>query len=123
MTQIATTIEQGRKLLELGVPADTADMEYHLGSLRMKLPKGCVDDDSFKEPAWSLSALLALLYHPNTYFADGLCIVHASPCEEVYVVSHSGYGATYFEALVNILDDIILRGYNLNYSNNGEDKD
>ena len=69
MTQIATTIEQSKKLIELGLSADTADMhyskwdndeeeEYHLKcggfpKLDFKYAKNI--------PAWSLSKLLELM--------------------------------------------------------------
>jgi hypothetical protein len=40
-------------------------MEYCMGALRVKRSEGCADNDSVKTPAWSLSALLALI--PTSY--------------------------------------------------------
>jgi hypothetical protein len=73
MIQTATTPEQSERLLQLGVPASTADMEYCMGALRVKRPEGCADNDSVKTPAWSLSALLELLptrYERDDYIAE-----------------------------------------------------
>lgn len=73
MTQIATTVEQSKKLLELGLSPDTADMYY---------PKVYKDTYSicpypnecnvFREqkldiPAWSLTALLKLMPKNKDY--------------------------------------------------------
>jgi hypothetical protein len=67
MAQIATTIEQSKKLVELGLSADTADMYYPLPCDESDLPQvgeccfGCT-------PAWSLSALIELM--PNKICID-----------------------------------------------------
>ena len=75
MTKICTTIEQSKKLLELGVDVNTADMWYqHIGYsitdgkekptyFPMVIRDNISDDDI---PAWSLSALLELI--PSTVF-------------------------------------------------------
>lgn len=65
--KIATTIEQSKKLLELWIDPNTADMYWEYDSFqgfhRLELfedgfPKNLNKDDI---PAWSLSALLSLL--------------------------------------------------------------
>ena len=82
MTQIATTIEQSKKLIELGLNVDTADMNYcnssykgkdYIGEWKLSLqsPKEAKDilDMSVTDwdtcweiiPAWSLSALIELM--------------------------------------------------------------
>ena len=60
MAQIATTREQSKKLQELGVSADTADMFYPLGS---SFPEVCDNGDNLQAdcPAWSLGALIKIL--------------------------------------------------------------
>lgn len=60
MAQIATTREQSKKLQELGVTADTADMFYPLCS---SFPEVCDNEDNLQAdcPAWSLGALIRLL--------------------------------------------------------------
>ena len=62
MTKICTTIEQSKKLIELGIDVNTADMWYlpikdsHKLVTTPSLTRGII-------PAWSLSALLELI--PN----------------------------------------------------------
>lgn len=61
MKKIATTIEQSRKLIELGLDAATSDMQYFpLGDNKYDLVtyKSCTRGVI---PAWSLSALLDIL--------------------------------------------------------------
>lgn len=68
MNQIATTIEQSKKLIELGLSADTTDMYYYNND---EIPQVISDIKSLKENinpkfytlAWSLSALIELI--PN----------------------------------------------------------
>ena len=75
MNKICTSIEQSKKLLELGVDVNTADMYYEEVC---NLPKAivgnyilhnqCMEDKDYKKlsnpvlsPAWSLAALLDVL--------------------------------------------------------------
>lgn len=75
MNKICTSIEQSKKLLELGVDVNTADMYYEEVC---NLPKAivgnyilhnqCMEDKDYKKlsnpvlsPAWSLTALLDVL--------------------------------------------------------------
>ena len=64
MIQIATTIEQSRKLVELGLSADTADM-FWLVVKDARLHVKTEDLSHYKNwenyPAWSLSKLLELM--------------------------------------------------------------
>lgn len=66
---IATTLEQSRKLVELGVNPETADMSwagYSFGRLYLRaMPiKGYPEELS---PAWSLSALLKMIPNVSLY--------------------------------------------------------
>ena len=71
MNKICTTIEQSKKLMELGIDVNTADMFYlradiALGEIECYpnvLHREDVGDDI---PAWSLAALLGLI-HNNSY--------------------------------------------------------
>ena len=60
MTKICTSIEQSKKLLELGIDVNTADMFYRDNGIDVKLmwehnaPK-------VESPCWSLSALLDIV--------------------------------------------------------------
>lgn len=59
MNKICTNIKQSKKLIELGIDADTADIIYNLfdeSYIRNDTPI-----DKYHTPAWSLSALLKLL--------------------------------------------------------------
>lgn len=65
---IATTIEQSKKLIELGLSADTADMWIVQENLVAKSADFDKPDDCEAEnvsPAWSLSALLDILPFPQ----------------------------------------------------------
>lgn len=63
---VATTIEQSKKLIELGLSADSADMYYYNND---EIPQIISDIKSLKENinpkfytlAWSLSALIELM--------------------------------------------------------------
>lgn len=62
MNKICTTIEQSKKLIELGIDINTADMRY--SPLNLDIPwvwvsKPLIEKDAI--PAWSLSALLELM--------------------------------------------------------------
>lgn len=55
MNKICTSIEQSKKLIELGIDVNTADMCWQ----NNEFPIGFNDDDAF--PAWSLSILFKML--------------------------------------------------------------
>lgn len=71
MNQIATTIEQSKKLIELGIDVNTADMYYYKenvfnnalstfnGALLVK--GNSKPEVEYTIPAWSLSALIELM--------------------------------------------------------------
>ena len=63
MNKICTTIEQSKKLIELGVDVNTADMYWWTYNKRYY--REAMDDGDFNKesdiPAWSLTALLRLI--------------------------------------------------------------
>ena len=69
MNKICTSIEQSKKLIELGINIKTADMYWWYSGNRYCVES--MDDDDFNEnsdiPAWSLSALIKVL--PADYIA------------------------------------------------------
>lgn len=76
MNKICTSIEQSKKLIELGIDVNTADMLWKYDSFqkfhRLELfeegfPKTISKEDI---PAWSLSALLYLLDNPQLFNHD-----------------------------------------------------
>ena len=107
-TKIATSIEQSKKLLELGLDADTADMCYtnykfqtdNYGNLISDscepvggLAVGNMFDDY---PAWSLSALLKLMpqftlngfcngkFNCRDERADNYVLIDSNPLDAAY---------------------------------------
>ena len=60
MNKICTSLEQSKKLIELGIDRKTSDMYYWCGEdLRMGGYKA--QDEECDIPAWSLSALMELM--------------------------------------------------------------
>lgn len=73
MNKICTSLEQSKKLIELGIDINTADMFWD--TLFAKKPEAQVNnyhfideyDDEHRVPAWSLSALLRLIPNFNMF--------------------------------------------------------
>ena len=59
-TKICTDLSQSKKLLELGIDAETADMWWNIGIGGYSNPS-CVPVSDVDIPAWSLTALLQLM--------------------------------------------------------------
>lgn len=63
MNKICTTIEQSKKLIELGIDVNTADMYWWTYGKRYY--REAMDDGDFNKeadiPAWSLTALLGII--------------------------------------------------------------
>lgn len=64
MNKICTTIEQSKKLLELGIDRKSSDMYYWCGS-DLRIGGYRAQDEELDIPAWSIAALLALM--PKLY--------------------------------------------------------
>jgi hypothetical protein len=81
MNKICTSIEQSKKLMELGIDVNTADMYYEEVCNLSKAIVGnyilhnqCMEDKDYKKlsnpvlsPAWSLSALVEILSDITDY--------------------------------------------------------
>ena len=76
MNKICTSIEQSRKLIELGIDVNTADMWYqYIGdsfkdgiTKPLYFPMVMRDDPTEKDiPSWSLSTLLGLMPNFNMF--------------------------------------------------------
>ena len=115
---IATTIEQSKKLVELGIDASTADMTIEKVShgltqdFKWELTVGL--DAAIKEnlfsyrngfvvPAWSLSALLELMPLINEYN------VEYRPIIERY--NDDGWACKYYNEETRNTNDIYIRRY------------
>ena len=72
---IATTIEQGKELLSLGIDKDTADMAWTYYDKQYNLSVYGVQDELNPEhpdmPAWSLEGLLKVMSFPMVYQSEG----------------------------------------------------
>lgn len=71
MNKICTSIDQSKKLIELGIDVNTADMRYHTDSMYETYPCDEIvytinfgkpqKYNKYDIPAWSLSALMELM--------------------------------------------------------------
>ena len=71
-TKICTSVEQSKKLLELGLDDNTADMYYPLYEGIVDPPQigfGYLEAKKLYIPAWSLSALFELM--PSEFVVEG----------------------------------------------------
>lgn len=77
MAQICTTREQSKRLLELGIKSETADMTYTFDRLTLipytKWEKGAMDESEVI-PAWSLSALIEIMPSIIESWGDDCCL-------------------------------------------------
>ena len=87
MTKICTDIEQSKKLIELGIDVNTADM-FWLTTDKSRLHILVEDLEKYSRwdcmPAWSLSALLNLLPIVNLIKLDNgtwTCISNGCRCD------------------------------------------
>ena len=74
--RIATSLEQSKKLIELGIGIDTADMYYSCGAVAPDVMTSSKQDYKCYTVCWSLSALLSLmpkLYEFENDPSDGGC--------------------------------------------------
>lgn len=122
-TQIATTIEQSKRLLELGLKPETADM------LILPLPNGkelivqkCADESGnlyckikgeqwTSSPAWSLHRLITMLpYKVNKSSNDASLLQIARIKNNSYHVGYVGYKVVempLFDALIRLIEELI----------------
>ena len=106
MTQITTTIEQSRKLIELGIDVNTADMYYYNNDeipqiiSDIKLLKKNINP-KFYTPAWSLSALIELM--PEHIVINN----KVSNSLKMYK-EEGGIAFSYFFSAFDKVDDIIM---------------
>lgn len=65
MNKICTSIEQGKKLVELGIDISTADMFWADGERPAIWNNKDISLEELDIPAWSLSALLEIIPFPH----------------------------------------------------------
>ena len=113
MSNIATMISQSRKLVELGLDQNSADMYYpYLGAgmygdtPRVGFP---IEYSGGRDiPAWSLSALLEVMPKPDLYRETADLWVCASFFKEGSI---RGYGETAIDAACDVITKMFERGY------------
>lgn len=101
MNKICTSIEQSQKLIKLRIDVNTADMCWQ----NNEFPIGFNDNDAV--PAWSLSALLGLLFQPslhNTAFGGWRCDYYKGPCWTLGESSDNPIDAV-FNSVVSLLEN------------------
>ena len=101
MNEICTSIEQSQKLIKLGIDVNTADMCWQ----NNEFPIGFNDDDAV--PAWSLSALLSLLFQPslhNTAFGYWRCDYYKGQCWTFGYLADDPVDAV-FNSVVSLLEN------------------
>lgn len=105
MNKICTSIEQSKKLIELGIDIDTADMYWWYSGKRYYVES--MDDDDFNKesdiPAWSLTALSELMPLINEYN------IEYRPIIERY--KDDGWACKYYNEETRSTDDVYIRRY------------
>lgn len=66
MNKICTSLEQSKKLIELGIDRKSSDMYYWCGS-DLRIGGYRAQDEELDIPAWSLTALLNILHYPSLH--------------------------------------------------------
>lgn len=116
-SQICTSAEQSKRLLELGLKPETADMEliYNIFSNTYEpLPKAFPSANKCEIPAWSLHRLIEIVnlkiqfrLKEKTTVIYG--ISHSQPFQ-----SFSGFGIdgkSYYNSVINAIEWLIEEGY------------
>ena len=117
MSQIATTKEQSKKLLELGISKETADMFYPTDS---SLPEVCDNGDNMQVDytAWSLGALIGILpemirdnkFKVNYYLTiEKDCVKYSNRVEDEEN-QYECYGEL-IECCVDMIETLVIEGY------------
>ena len=122
MNKICTSIEQSKKLIELGIDVNTADMFWNTAepNERRKPLVGPVSDYYDKEnwavPAWSLTAFLSVLpFHivvDNRVYAFGM-VKGFNKNGETYAIKYAIFNTTFYLHITDFyifIEDLCLAG-------------
>lgn len=123
MKNQVTSIEQSKRLIELGVPADRASMVYRktniVGIVRLEVKKG---KGGVVAPAFTVADLLAVL--PKTIWGDQKGWIHLiirfpneDHCKIVYDNSYNilwKCDGSLLSCIVETIGWVITNGYRLN---------
>lgn len=116
MNKICTSIEQSKKLIELGIDVNTADMFWDTAepNERRKPLVGPISDycdmEDWAVPSWSLSALLGIL--PLHLIINGKVYKFGmskgfNKNVETYAIKYSIFNTTFYLHLTNFYNDPI----------------
>lgn len=101
--KICTSIEESKKLVELGIDRKTSDMYYWCGS-NLRIGGYKAQDEEFDIPAWSLSALMKMLpdFTIPTAFSYKVSVPSMTKTDRGYSLKYVGD----FEVKINKGDGI-----------------
>lgn len=119
-----TTIEQSKKLLELGLSPESADMYFsHHDEKYYIIHKDCPYPFLLRDkiPCWSLGALLEVMPTPHTGDGDAHPFIAKASEKEYYIVyatidkeiNSSNIYKTPLEAAYNMVVWLLENGYSL----------
>jgi hypothetical protein len=100
---VSTTIEQSKKLLELGIDVTTADMWWNIAIGGYSDPS-CVPVSDVDIPAWSLSALLELIPESINDYTDNFSQLEITKKSISYVYADGRLRIGYLKS--NLLDAV-----------------
>ena len=118
-----TTIEQSKKLLELGLSRDTADMVYQYNFLSKsndttpRAVNGSLHDTTLRNiPCWSLGALLEVMpkikefYYPSLY-KDSYSVTACMYSTQDHDIFKIYTGEDFLEAAYSMVIYLLENGY------------
>lgn len=111
MSNIATTISQSRKLIEMGLDIKSADMVWMCNKWLYSIEDNILNKSDFEEQdtlAWSLHALLEVMPKPDLYRETADLWVCVAYFKEGTI---RGYGETAIEAACDTIVKMFERGY------------
>lgn len=111
MSNIATTIEQSKHLLELGLDSKSADMVWMCNKWLYSIKDIILLREQFSEQdtlAWSLSALLEVMPKPDLYRETADLWVCVTYFKEGTI---RGFGETAIDAACDTITKMFERGY------------
>ena len=120
-TQVCTTIEQSKQLIDLGINPDTADMGWFKAySLKGEIYKPFIKEyklENYKTdiPAWSLHRLIKMM--PNNIIQDDCTLILGVNADSVYYADNE-YGEVFktfdgnlYECVIKCIEWLIKENY------------
>lgn len=91
MNKICTSIEQSKKLIELGIDRTTSDMYYWCGS-DLRIGGYRAQDEELDIPSWTLSALFKILpiFTEPTAFSIDVSVPSVTKTDNGWLLKYNG---------------------------------